>query len=183
MRRIDIQCGEKERLDQSPVDRPLASDDFADRLSRRRQEQRRHRRIVERTRSRYAPAGIEDPKRNAAVVEAQHPAFAARQVDEGEFSGRGTGQPMFGADAAQIFERRAIAREDQVIAVVDHHAERSVVIGPAAAAGERGCLVQHDASAASGKPHRRGKAGKSGADDMNRRSHWQVCITRDCAAR
>jgi hypothetical protein len=90
---------------------------------------------------------------------------------------------MFGADAAQIFERRAIAREDEVIAVVDRHTERSIVIGTAAAAGENGRLVQHDASAAGGKPHRRGKAGKSGADDMNRRGHWQVCITPDCAGR
>ena len=89
---------------------------------------------------------------------------------------------MLGADAAQIVERRAIAGQQQVIAVVDRHAERSIVIGPAAAAGEGGRLVHDHASAARGKPQRRGQAGKAGADDVNRRV-IAGRITRDCAAR
>ena len=44
---------------------------------------------------------------------------------------------MLRADAAQIIEGRAIAREQQMIAIVDRHADRGVVIRTAATAGER----------------------------------------------
>ena len=37
-----------------------------------------------------------------------------------------------------------IARQQQVIAVVDHHVERGIVVGPAAAAGLTGGLVHDD---------------------------------------
>ena len=51
---------------------------------------------------------------------------------------------MLGADAAQIVERGVIARQQKMIAVVDRHADRGVVIGAAAAAGECGRLVHDD---------------------------------------
>ena len=40
-----------------------------------------------------------------------------------------------------------IGREQQVIAVVDHHVERGVVVGPAAPAGLAGGLVHDDVRA------------------------------------
>ena len=54
-----------------------------------------------------------------------------------------------------------------MIAVVDHHVERGVEIGAAAAAGLVGGLVQRHAHARRAQPHRRGQAGKTGADDMD----------------
>ena len=91
-------------------------------------------------------------------------------------------QPIRGADVAQIIERGVIARQQEVIAVVDRHAERGIVIGAAAAAGERRGLVHDDAVAARGQLQRGGQSGKAGADDVDGSVH-RACITRDCAAR
>ncbi len=78
---------------------------------------------------------------------------------------------MPGADAAQIVERGVIARQQEVIAVVDRHANRRVVIGAAAAAGERGRLVNDNLPAARREPYRRGQAGETGPDDVNCSAH------------
>ena len=74
------------------IERPLAGDDLADRLAGRRPQQPRQRQIVERPRSRHAPARIENPERQPAVVEAQRPALAAGEIDEGKF-GRSPDRP------------------------------------------------------------------------------------------
>ena len=87
---------------------------------------------------------------------------------------------MLGADAVQIIQRRAIARKQEMVAVVDRHADRSIVIGAAAAAGECGRLVHGDGSAARRQPHGGGQAGKAGADNVDRSAHP---ITRDYATR
>jgi hypothetical protein len=78
---------------------------------------------------------------------------------------------MLGADASQIVERGAIAGQQKVIAVVDRHTDRSVVIGAAAAADERGRLVHDHLSAERREPHGGGKASEAGADDMDRGRH------------
>ena len=64
-----------------------------------------------------------------------------------------------------------IAGQQKMIAVVDRHADRGVVIGAAAAAGEGGRLMDHDGAALRGEPHGRGKAGEAGADNVCRSSH------------
>ena len=73
-----------------------------------------------------------------------------------------------------------IAREQQVIAVVDHHVEHRVMIGPAAATGAAGGFVHHDPCPAIGKPHRGGEPGKSRTDDVNCAQHqmkaWRMMI-------
>ncbi len=58
-----------------------------------------------------------------------------------------TDQMIRGADGVQIIQRRAIAGQQQMIAVVDRHADRRVVIGAATAAGEGGRFVHHHALA------------------------------------
>ncbi len=58
-----------------------------------------------------------------------------------------------------------------MIAVVDGHADRGVVIGAAAAAGERGRLVHDHVVAARGKLERGRQAGKAGADDVDGAAH------------
>ena len=183
LRRIDIERREQQRFDQPAIQYSIAGDDLADRFARRRPQKLRQRQIVERARARHAPVGIEHPERQPAVVEAQRPAFAAGEIDEREFRGRRTDQPIRGADAAQIVQRGAIAREQKVIAVVDRHADRRVVIGTAAAAGERRGLVHDEAPTARGKLERGRQAGEAGTDNVHRCSHWQNGITGDCAAR
>ena len=147
-RRIDVQRGEKKRLDQPLIKQPLAADDFADGLACRRPKEPRQRHIVEHACSRHTSARIENPKRNAAVIEAKRPSLAAREIGKRELRSGRTCQPVLGADAAHIVERGVVAGEQQVIAVVDGHADRGVVVGAAAPAGESGRLVHYDLRAA-----------------------------------
>ena len=56
---------------------------------------------------------------------------------------RRSDQMLDRADTAQIIERGVIAGQQKMIAIVDGHADRRVVIGAAAPADERGRLV-HD---------------------------------------
>ena len=177
-RRIDVERRQQQRLDQALVERPLAADDFADGLACGRPKQPRQRQIVERA---LCPARGGSNRKSttaAAVIETQRPALAARKIDKRELRGGRTCQPVLGADAAQIVERRVVARQQQMIAVVDGHADRGVVVGAAAPAGESGGLVHDDLRAARQKPHRRGEPGEPGADDVDR-----AAIKTDCAAR
>ena len=137
-------------------------------------------RVIGDARAGHAPAGVENPERQPAVVETQRPALAACKIDEGEFRLQRTDQPMLGADAAQIIKRRAIAGKQEMIAVVDRHAERGIVIGAAATAGEGGSLVHDERFAERCKPHGRRQSGEAGADDVDRSAHP---VTRDYAAR
>ena len=71
-------------------------------------------------------------------LSAQRPALAAGEIDEGKARARRAGQAVASAPiAAQIAERGVVAGQQEMIAVVDRHAERGVVIGAAAAAGLR----------------------------------------------
>ena len=57
---------------------------------------------------------------------------------------------MNAADRAHVFERGVIARQQQMVAVVDHHVERGIVKGAAAAARLIGRFMHDDAVAAFG---------------------------------
>ncbi len=92
------------------------------------------------------------------------------------------GQAIGAADLAQIIERCAIARQQQMIAVVDRHAERSVVIGAAAAAGEGRRLVHDDPLAAPRELDRGRQAGETGTDNVHRARHLKNRIKRNCGA-
>ncbi len=83
-----------------------------------------------------------------------------------------------GADRLEKGQRRMIGREQQVIAVVDHHVERRVMVGPAAPAGLAGGLVHDDVRALRRKTHRGGEPGKSGTDDVNRARHQMKACRR-----
>jgi hypothetical protein len=61
-----------------------------------------------------------------------------------------------------------------MIAIVDRHPERGIVIGAAAAAGESGGLVHHNALALPGEPHRRRQAGEARANDVNGAIHQRM---------
>ena len=183
LRRIDVERGEEKRLDQALIEHAVAGDDVADRFAGSGAQEPRQRQIIEHARSRHAPLGIENPPRQPAVVEAQRPALAARQIDEREFGMGRADQPVRGADVAQISERGMVAGEQKMIAVVDGHADRGIVIGAAAAAGKGRGLVHDDAGAALRQLQRSGQAGEAGADDVDGSLHRKFCITRDCAPR
>src|SRR5262245_9210424 len=124
--------------------------------------------------ARHAPARVEDPPRHAAVVEAQCPLLAGGEVDESKFSARRTGQAILRSDRVRVGERRAIARQQQVIAIVDRHADAVVVVGAAAATGETGGLVHDDHLTARRELDSGSKAGKPGAYDVD--DPWHQAI-------
>ena len=64
-----------------------------------------------------------------------------------------------------------IARQQKMIAVVDGHAERGIVIRTAAAADERRGLVHDHTLAARGKLQRGGQSGKAGSDNVDGPRH------------
>ncbi len=89
----------------------------------------------------------------------------------GKFRGRRPDQTVAGADLAQKIERGAIAGQQKMIAVVDHHADRGVVIGAAAAAGKSGRFVHDHGFAARAEFERGGETGKTGADNVDGACH------------
>src|SRR5262249_13897498 len=88
-----------------------------------------------------------------------------------EFSMLGADEVMLCSDRAEIVARRAVAGEEQMIAVVDRHPDAGIVVRAAASAGEARRLVNDHAGAGLRQPQGRGQAGKSGADDVDRPQH------------
>ena len=78
---------------------------------------------------------VEHPERQPAVAEIELPALAGREIDERKLRALRPDQPRLGADRARIGQRMAVARQQQMIAVVDGEIGRGVEIGAAAAAG------------------------------------------------
>ena len=76
-------------------------------------------------------------------------------------------QAVSRADVVEISQHRFIAGQHQMIAVVDHHVDRGIMVGAAAAAGLVGGLMQRHIHARSAQPCRRGEAGHTGANDMD----------------
>src|SRR5919109_4847920 len=58
-----------------------------------------------------------------------------------------------------------------MVAVIDDHVERRVMVGPAAASGYAGPLVHDHTAPAPRQPHGGGKPGEPRADDVNRPRH------------
>src|SRR5262249_18491524 len=123
--------------------------------------------IVSRLGSGDAPLWVEYPPWQPPIAEMQGPAFAGREIDEGELRRVGADEPPAPPDPAQVIERGMVAREHQVIAVVDGQAERSVVIGATPPPRLVRGFMDDDAPAGGRKPHGGGEAGEPGADHMD----------------
>ena len=80
-------------------------------------------------------------------------------------------QSVAGADAGEVIERRPIAGQEEVVAVVDDEVERRIVIGPAAPAGGARRLVHDDGSPLVRQPDRGAEARQPRADHMDGAGH------------
>ena len=72
-----------------------------------------------------------------------------------------------------------VGREHKVIAVVDHHVERGVVIGATPSSSLAGGLVHDDACPARREAHCSGEPGKPGADHVDRARASDEGVTHD----
>src|SRR5262249_56065659 len=81
-------------------------------------QQRSKRKIIPRSRARYAPAPIKNPPRQASGVDTQCPALAACEIHERKVSRRRTRKPVLGADRLEIGQSGMIARQQKVVAVI-----------------------------------------------------------------
>ena len=166
-RRLGVECSAQQRVEQLFVDRALARDHVADGAIGGRPEQPCQRKILCRRRAGDARGRIEYPPRQAAVIDADGPATVGGEIDHREGRRAWTLQFFTRADAAHKLHGRPIARQHQVIAVVDSHAERGIVVAAATPAGLVGGLVQHDLRAGFAQPHGGGESGEPGADDVD----------------
>ena len=169
--RLGVERRKEKRPSQTLVERPAASEDFADRLLPPRAKEREQRQIVERARAGHATRADEYPPRKPAAVRAEGPPLAGREVEEGKGRLFRPDQSVAGADRLEIGKHRPVAGEDEMIAVVDDEIERRIVIGAAAPAGLARRLIERDASARCGEPHGGGEAGETGTDDVSGAGH------------
>ena len=114
----------------------------------------------------------------AAVVRPQGPATAELKVDKVELGPVGALHSSFRADVAQVAIDRCVARQDEMVAVVDRHVEHAIMIGAAPAAGLPGRLGEDDAFTTARRGDCRRQAGQAAADDMNRHPNTLQRATR-----
>ena len=130
-------------------------------------DQRHQREIIAQAGIGHAARLVEHPERQPAVAEIELPALAGGEVDERKLRALRPDQPGLGADRSRIGQRVAVARQQQMIAVVDGEVGRGVEIGAAAAAGLLRRLVDMHLVIRVGQPDGGGEAGNSGADDVD----------------
>ena len=128
---------------------------------------------IRRAGARDPAARIENPPRQA-VADPQPPALAGRQIDERKLRRLRPDQVRCAADRLGEVQHRMIARQHQVVAVVDGHADGAVEIGPAAAARIGGGLVHDDIERRRRQLHRRCKARQACADNVDGASHQMI---------
>ena len=104
--------------------------------------------VISRAAARQATARIENPPGEAPLVEPQAPTLAALEVGEVEGGAIGTAEARLRSDGSQVMQRRMIAGEQKMVAVIDLAIQRRFVIGAAATAGMvRGLMQDHIAPA------------------------------------
>ena len=154
-----------ERREQEWTDEPLRQRAAADALAGTNEVCQPE--IIERTRTRHTAHLGENPPGNGAVVRPDRPAFARSQIGESDFRRRRPDEISLRADDAQIVTHGPIARQDQMIAVVDDAIERGLVIGTAAPARPARGLDRFHGNPSGGKRDRGGKTGKPRAHDID----------------
>ena len=170
--RFGVERGEQDRPPQALVERAGAGHGLADGRGRAGAQDGERGEVVARARARHAAARVEHPPGDAALAQAKRPALAGGEIGERESGlARLPRQSVAGADAGEVIERRPIAGQEEVVAVVDDEVERRIVIGAAAPAGGARRLVHDDGSPLVRQPDRGAKAREPGADDVDGAGH------------
>ncbi len=145
-------------------------------LPARRPQQPGQREIIERACARRAARGskIHQGRRPSLSRSVQRSPLA-RSTKAKFAPARGPISRSAAPMLAQIIERGAIAGQHQMIAVVDRHAERGVVIGAAAPAGLRRPRARRRCRARPASD-RGGKPGQAGADNVDGAAHRKQAL-------
>ena len=170
--RFGVKGGEQDRAPQALVERAGAIHGLAEARGRAGAQDAEGGEVFAHSRARHAAARVEDPPGDAALAQAKGPALARGEIGERESGlARLPRQSVAGADAGEVIERRPIAGQEEVVAVVDDEVERRVVIGPAAPAGGARRLVHDDGSPLVRQPDRGAEARQPRADHMDGAGH------------
>ena len=172
-RRIDVQSRKQHRTEQPVVKRSRAIEHVPHRSVVRHPEQARDLQIVERGRARHAAGPVENPP-GQAVVDPERPALARREIDERKIRRRRSDQRACAADGLGKLLHRVIARQHQMVAVIDRHANGAIEKRTAASAGIGGRLVHDDLRRRPRQLHRRCKSGKTCTDNVNGAGHQMI---------
>jgi hypothetical protein len=165
--RIDVERRQQQRLHQPLVERALARDGVADPFALSCPNQRHQCEIIGQPGVGYAASLIEHPQRQPAVAKVDLPALPCRQIDEWKLRALRTDQSRLGADRSGVGDRVMVARQQEMVAVVDGEVGRRIEIGPATAAGLLRGLVDMHLEIRIGQPNGGREARNSSADDVN----------------
>ncbi len=119
---------------------------------------------------------IHHGRRPSPIFSVQRLPFARSMNAKSAFGGPTS--PASEPSVAHVVHRGVVARQHQVIAVVDDKVSVRVVIRARTSASLLHRLVHDDALAAPAQADRGGKAGEPGADDMNRARHQKIAWRR-----
>ena len=112
-------------------------------------------------------AARQNPPGDAAWAGGDSPALAAADIDEGKHRPPRSAQRVACADGGQILHHRVIAGEQQMIAVIQPHAECLVEIRSAPPTRRRSRLIERGANAGLGEADSRRQPGHARADDVD----------------
>ena len=152
-RRIGVQRRGQERAPEPLVERALAAHRLADRRALPLQEHAERREIFAQAPcpgTRFFRSNSHHGSRPSLRSSRQRSPLP--RSAKSKTARAGIAQRRARADPVEIVERRAVARQQEMVAVVDDEAERRIEIGPAAAAREGRRLMHDDRDAR----HRRG---------------------------
>ena len=169
--RIDVQRRKQQRLHQPLIERSLAADGIPDQFAWRRPDQRHQCEVIEQAGVGHTAGPIEYPQRQPAFSEVELPTLARAEINERKLRALGPDQSRFGADRSCVSQRVAVAREQELVAVIDSQVGRRVEIRPAAAAGLLRSLVDMHLEIRIRQPNGRREARNSSADDVDRLLH------------
>jgi hypothetical protein len=161
-----IEHRQHHRLDHPVPEPPCAAQDIADAAPvAPRAGQPRQSGVFAQPGARRAAGLVQQPQRQAAVVDREVPAFPRRQIVKGKARVVGAMQRFATADSGQIARHRLIARKDEMVAIVDGLPELCIVIAAAAPPRTGRAIGEMDLDARARQFDRGGQPGEPRSDD------------------
>ncbi len=162
-----IERRHRERLPQAAEQHAIGRQHRRDRVLRRGAPQPQRFEIIARSGPRDPPRRAQHPPRDNALSGSHRPPLTGRDIDERDRRLGGPLERIERPDALDIGRRRLVAREEQVIAVVDANAQFGIDKGAAASAGLLTRLVEDDRVALIGQRDGGCQTGETGPDDVH----------------